>query len=194
MCCQLVTALAAQTHPAHVHASLDYLHHLLLLFPVLAQQLPVGLLPALLQTPAQHVQLTATISALLQTALKYLEPTAKTLLLQQLMEIRPTDPSLTLKVAEALLEHSELHGQTIHLAQAGYFEPLLHLLHPDSELPLLTHSALLYAQLLRRVSALNLDLCRCLLPRLAQRLQVAGVAEAEAVVREVREKLNASPF
>jgi hypothetical protein len=44
------------------------------------------------------------------------------------------------------------------------------------------------------VAALNLDLCRCLLPRLAQRLQVAGVQEAEAMMREVREKLNASPF
>jgi hypothetical protein len=72
ICCLLLAAHGAQAHPAHELAVLDYLHHLLLLFPVVAHELPGGFLPALVQTPAQHPQLTATISALLQTTLKYL--------------------------------------------------------------------------------------------------------------------------
>lgn len=109
-----IFSLLIKAYPTHIHQYqsyyiLDYLQHLLLLFPSLAQQVNTSrFLPYLVETAGpinlHHPLHESTIISFIQSTLKYLDSSSKQCLLSELTRIQPPNNYITIKLVQMLIE------------------------------------------------------------------------------------------
>ena len=130
----IVTVLAA-AYPKHIHEYqsfyiLDYLHHLLTLFPSLAKAVTASnFIPYLLETAGpinlHHPMHESTIITFVQSTLKYLENTSKQILIEEIAKIQPFNQYITVKLVQMLIDFEIEPSQLLVFAYKGYFDRLL---------------------------------------------------------------------
>ena len=104
-----------RAYPRHIHEYqsyyiLDYLLHLLTLFPSLALQIASSkFIPYLLETATptnlHHPLHESTIISFTQLTLKYLEPGHKQQLIESITTIHPFNQFITIKLVQMLIDH-----------------------------------------------------------------------------------------
>ena len=134
----LVAAYPRHIHEYQSYYILDYLHHLLTLFPSLAGQVAyTSFLPYLLETAGptnlHHPLHESTIISFTQSTLKYLEPARKQHLIEAITTIHPFSQYIAIKLVQMLVDYELDWSQLLTLAHRGYFDNLLEVVAKEEE-------------------------------------------------------------
>lgn len=138
-----VVEMLVNAYPRHIHEYqsfyiLDYLHHLLVLFPSLALQVTNSkFIPYLLETAGptnlHHPMHESTIIAFIESTLKYLDSALKQHLIEEITKIQPFSQFFTIKLVEMLIDFDIDSSQLLVFAYKGYFDRLLEVISREEE-------------------------------------------------------------
>jgi hypothetical protein len=147
---------------------LDYLNHLLNLFPSIAEMLVRREFISLLITNLRlrnmhHPMHETTILSFIGKGLKYLESTSKQSIVEDIYRIEVSDLYTQSKIAKIVVEHEKCEQLAVYITDQGYLVNFIESLTPQLEKNILNNCVELLLQAIKKLQEFNINLSRYLL-------------------------------